>query len=516
MIENKFLTGTTFGRTTDADYIPSLIPAYMNNPLEEALPGFFTPKDVLLHLSNYPIITDEMKDYPSEVRQEIVYNFNQFYKPDNRHVDLFNALSRAIRSGYASRNPARTDYFKDVKERASSQYDVSKDSVKNKIDNKLPGFTFIGWSGIGKTSSVKKILQMFPQVIRHSSYKGKDFVFTQIVWMIIECPAGGGLTGFLINFFYALDQILHTDNCGRYTQKGRASVDVMMQEIKHLVGVFAIGAIVIDEIHRLIKSHGIEKGRLLEFFAELANIMGVPIIPIGKPSAKELFGGDLQTARRYTGQGDIEWNRFQEDYVWDNFIESLWCQQILKKPSELTSEIKQKIYFLTQGIVDFVIKLFVLSQIRAIQTKQEAITIDILLSVSLDSFNNAKRILTALRMNEADYLNKIDDIPEINYPNFLSNAIPTSTPILNNGTTSVEYQPTLLNSQEGETHKDIFQNKSKSKNIEGKPKNGKKTAKYSENDLRLIPKNADEHNVTVYTELSNSGNIRSADEIWKK
>jgi len=40
------------------------------------------------------------------------------------------------------------------------------------------GFTIIGVSGMGKSVSINRVLSMYPQVIVHSRYKGRDSVLS--------------------------------------------------------------------------------------------------------------------------------------------------------------------------------------------------------------------------------------------------------------------------------------------------------------------------------------------------
>ena len=507
------LPSAFIGRKVMAKYVDSLVPEYKGNPLIEALPRFYAPQEILGFLTYYPHITNEMIASPDPIRRQIIYNFNQFFKPNNHHVELYDSLFMAINSSYITRNPLDFEYFKQLKEVENSQFDLTKDNSRlYKLVSKLPGFTFFGMSGLGKTISVQKLIILLPQVIYHSSYKEKEFVFTQIVWMYIETPSDGGVKGFLLSFFQVIDQILDTNDYGYYTKNGRASVDEMVPHMVTLAGIYGIGAIILDEVHRLNNAKGDELRRMIETFALLANQMKVVIIPVGKTTAKKIFGENLQIVRRFTGVGDIEWTRMTEEIEWDRFIEALWRLQLLKRPSDLTPELKRLFFTLSQGIPDFAVKLFLLSQNLAITTSMETITEDVVFSIYENKLNNARPLLDAIRNNDKAILDEIDDIPPIDIRFEVAKNI-KMLPV----DPSENEEPVIKPEQNGqgaELQKIESHNSPQAQD----PMNSNRSVKiksYSEGDLRLIPTQAKNNHATIHDTLMQNGMIRTADEYWR-
>src|SRR5207302_7238333 len=108
------------------------------------------------------------------------------------------------------------------------------------------------------------------------------------------------------------------------------------------------------------------------------NTIGVPVVLVGTPAASDILGGEFSRARRASGQGDMVWNRMNNDVEWRYFLESLWHYQYIQIPSELTDELAQTLYFESQGIADIAIKLYFLAQMSAIIRKEEGITRELL------------------------------------------------------------------------------------------------------------------------------------------
>ena len=62
-----------------------------------------------------------------------------------------------------------------------------------------------------------------------------------------------------------------------------------------------LGCLIIDEVQHLsvAKSGGATK--MLNFFTELSNTMGIPVILLGTPQSLDVLGSEFRCARRATG-----------------------------------------------------------------------------------------------------------------------------------------------------------------------------------------------------------------------
>jgi len=180
----------------------------------------------------------------------------------------------------------------------------------------------------------------------------------------------------------------------------------MLANMAHLASLHAIGIIVIDDIQNLnkAKTGGVEK--MLNYLDTMANDICVPVIMVGTPYASHMFQTRLSSGRRTIAFGNIPWDRMERDKMWKNFLKTLWKYQWLSSPSELTEELEQSMYHLTQGIMDVVVKLFCLAQHRAIITKSPRITAKLLETVFKEEFQPVHPMINALRSG------RIEDIAE--------------------------------------------------------------------------------------------------------
>ncbi|MEN1557545.1 hypothetical protein AAIH45_33655, partial [Pseudomonas aeruginosa] len=96
-------------------------------------------------------------------------------------------------------------------------------------------------------------------------------------------------------------------------------------------------------------------------------------------------------------------------------MKRLWKYQWLRNAAPLDDELEATMYDLTQGVMDIIIKLFALAQIRAIVTGVECIKPLLLRRVFEDEFKPVHPMLAALRSGRPELIAKYDDLlmPEI-------------------------------------------------------------------------------------------------------
>lgn len=392
------------GNQEEATYIDPIIPSYRENPLIEALPPIWTQDEVAESLICYPEYSEEQRKLPSHIRLHLVRSTLQLFIPLPIHFDLEQRFSSMIRLGYQARNPSLIGFWKDARTKADAL------STHQKLPRSTAsGFTIIGISGIGKTTSIEAILNLYPQVIFHSYYNGASFSFVQIVWLKLDCPFDGSIKGLCLNFFQAVDDILDTSYYRNYA-KGRKTVDELLPLMALVASNHGIGVLVIDEIQHLSHAKSGGPRKMLNFFVQLINTIGLPVVLVGTFKALPILNGEFRQTRRGSGQGDLIWDRMKSDESWQYFVEGLWSYQYTAKPCRLTKTMCSALYDVTQGITDFAIKVYMLSQIRAISNSEEVVTEDCFYQTAKESLRMALPILEALKNRDVALLASVEDV----------------------------------------------------------------------------------------------------------
>jgi hypothetical protein len=395
-----------------ATYRTQNIPDYQGHPYIEALPPILTERMAGNLLGLFPRYDKEYRLAPNEERFHLIQSGLKFFTPLPHHLDLERRISCLIRSGYVNRNPLKPSYWESVEAAWAAMQDGIFPHTQSW--STAAGMTIIGMSGVGKTTTIERILNTYPQIIEHSNYKDQLFTQIQIVWLKLECPYDGEPKSVCINFFQMLDKVLGTDYEEEFGKDSRTA-KVMLPDMGNLAEELGLGILVIDEIQRLSHSRSGGAGRLLEFIGQLINTIGVPVLKIGTFKAQRVLTQEVRQIRRGTGQGDMLWYPMKENAIWKHFNESLWKYQYTREVCSLTDELSSVLYSETQGIPDFAVKVYMLSQIRAITSKNEIINADIIESVARDSLQTAAPFLKALREKDIKTLEKYEDVPRIDF-----------------------------------------------------------------------------------------------------
>lgn len=397
----------------DAIYSDQVVQDYESNPLIEALPPIFTEDEVIEQISVFPPFDEQERTLNPSYRFHCIQRLFQYFQPFEKHLDLEQRISRAIRQGYLHRNPMKKEEVMRIHE----SYKAIKAGkfIKNyqtEAKRTAAGFTIIGLSGIGKSTAIERVLSFYPQLIKHQEYQGKPFQFTQICWLKLDCPFDGSLKGLCMGFFTELDRLLGSNYLNKFGAQ-KNTTDLMMQRMAHLASRHGIGLLIIDEIQHLSLNKSGGSDKMLNFFVTLVNTIGIPVLMVGTNKAVSVLQSEFRQARRGSGQGDMVWSQMPQDASWDLFVDGMWEYQWTADYTPLTCELSELLYEESQGILDIAVKLFMLSQVRAIAIGEEKITKQIIKQVASDSLRLVKPMLDALKSGIPSEIAKYEDIRPI-------------------------------------------------------------------------------------------------------
>lgn len=404
----------------EAVYKEQGLAEYTENPLISALPTIMTPLEAAKVLEKRPTFLPEEVNLPCHIRIHAINRLTRdFFVPQTNHIIIEQKISKLIRCSYLNRNPKSATFKRKLNSvRSLIQNEVLTTYIHDDVDSPASSMTIAGISGAGKSTTINLLLNTYPRVIFHPKYH-----MIQVPWLKVDCPYDGSLSDFCTSFFTALDRRLNLNYRDQYNS-GRKTIAKMISDVANLCLIHAIGLIVIDEFqHMSLAKSGGEK-KMINFLVTLVNVVEVSIVLVGTPKALRLFSSEFRQARRSSGDGSVLWDRLQKDESWEDFLDELWPYQWLSNKAERNEQLTNKLYDLTQGIPDIVVKLFCLAQARTLllanTPEDESLSPELFNQVFEDEFSIVKPMLDALRTGNRK---KIEECNDLTFPNFESSMI---------------------------------------------------------------------------------------------
>lgn len=355
--------------TVKAIYTEPVQRLYQGNPVIEALPEQLPLIELIDALTYFPPYNEAERLYESYDRQASPAQIHTCFIPRSIHIEMTRKFHSALCLGYASRNPMTASFVSDLTE--ISNCVRAKDSMfeQAKLSNAISaGYSVFGSSGTGKSSTMNRIEDLYPQIIEHESYKGRSFHYKQITRIKLDCPPDGHLKGLLVNFFAEFDRLTGDDTLMKFAKNGKSSIDQLIPQMALIARRHSLGVLIIDEIQNLLKTKVGAKEEMLKCFKSLVNVIGVPIIYVGTPESVAVLSDGLMNARRSTGMGAVFVNVFDRNSdEWQMFIRKIWDFQWTRNLTPITPEMINLMYDLSAGIANVAANIYIAVQEAAIK-----------------------------------------------------------------------------------------------------------------------------------------------------
>lgn len=406
---------------TGAQYTEQRIPQYRGNPLIEALPPSLDDEGLIEKLWSMPEFSPEQRNWTVSERMQMVAQLSSFMVPLPRHVHLAHSLDTLMRQGYVGRIPrsaASHRVFGKLHEqlREKTTFDTNS-NITAQLSTSL-----IGLSGMGKTTTVKRLLSRIPEVIHHP-----DYGIYQIPYLHIETPYdGASVKGLAHSIFRKVDKLLpEAGYTEQYSRNRSTGAETLMNHAARILHMHCVGLLIVDEIQNLEHSPK-NRQALMSLLVSASNELGVPILFIGTNKARHILSLNFRQARRSIGQGFAYWDRLEKGMPknpgeWEDFVSILWRFQWVKNPAAESPFLTDLLYQHSQGIVDIAIKLFAASQVRAMFDGSETITGQLISDVAKRELGMVQPMIDALRRNDINALQACDDIAPLNLEHLLKN-----------------------------------------------------------------------------------------------
>lgn len=397
--------------------VTAIYDSSISNPLVAAMPPSHSVREFINSLEYSPPFPENINSLTYIQRREAIEDIHSFFFPMGYMYRIYLDLRAAIISTYESSNAfTSTIGVNCIYAGLSPSYE------KQPINQAI-----LGYPGVGKTSTIKKCLALYPQIIEHTSYNN---YFRQILYLHVQCPSDCSIKGMAANILSAIYNALGSQIDPSVNQSNKTSADVLIHKVKALCITHHIGLIVVDEIQNVISvaKSGNQTRRLIKFLVELTNDTNTAMCFVGTLSAETILSQEEHLHRRTRGLrlAPMTFN----SATYQSYIKAIWKYQYTPKTAPLTDELAKDLYSYTSGIPAYINMVFRVAQIEALGAGAQCIS-----SSFLKEAMNSLRIIPS---NIQEYGKSISDF-----------SFPTTDEMDNSDTLSEITQSPLKASRKG-------------------------------------------------------------------
>ena len=262
-------------------------------------------------------------------------------------------------------------------------------------------FALLGYSGVGKSTSLNQLLMDYPQLIIHK-IPGTEDRIPQIVYLVVNCLPNSNFNELYISIGKAIDRAL--GNIQPYYEvaiRKTVGLSSKMNKVIELIETFNIGIILFDEIQLIDFKH--TKENSFEGLMTIVNATKVAIAVIGTEDAYSKMFINLRNARRVGTLIDAS-NYTENDSYFKNIVSFMMNYQWFDIWIDCDDEIIDALKECSYGIIDQLISLYVMMHIDYFEKKgkKPKVNGDYVRMISRKYFPYMKQLNKLLRDPMAD------------------------------------------------------------------------------------------------------------------
>ena len=208
-------------------------------------------------------------------------------------------------------------------------------------------FTIIGASGIGKSSSITRAVQL---LTTEEIIETKQPYSKIIPCVIVQTPFDSSVKGLLLEILRVVDEKLGSKYYSN-ALRTKSTIDMLIGAVSS-VALNHIGLLVVDEIQHVVNhKHG---KTLICCLTQLINNSGISIAMVGTPESAAFFTQAMQLARRVLG---LQYNAISYGEEFYTLCASLFRYQYVKNATPLDDAIVRWLYEHSNGNISTVVSL---------------------------------------------------------------------------------------------------------------------------------------------------------------
>ncbi|PWL42371.1 MAG: hypothetical protein DBY45_09020 [Clostridiales bacterium] len=322
------------------------IPAYPDNPFISALPQRLTAAKLMEKIQSRIPPWDRSVQMPSVKRLSHCNKIYEAFYPLHFAPTIYNLLYNDMIGSYAEKNSVKA-----IRQMTAIQNAIGRNQrpCTTTFSTQSMSCSILGISGIGKSSTIARILNLFPQVIEHTEFEGSPFFCKQINYLNVQCPSDCSVKAMCTDILLQIDRILGTEYAVKAVRRQSVTLDALVAQLSQLCITHNIGVIIIDEIQNVLSAStkGGNHGRLVRFLVQLMNDTGICAVLVGTTEVGAFFDSEPHLARRTRGLriGALEYGE-----PFHHLLAGLWQMQYTKIYQPLTDRMEGLLFEISGGL----------------------------------------------------------------------------------------------------------------------------------------------------------------------
>ena len=341
-------------KIVDANYVDTYL--FRRNPYIEALPLPKTGRDEIVRTySSLPAMPsyEEFIKMPPQIKTMLIDNLDKIRFALPFYKDLEAKFYRTLTDAYSM----RVEYeMHDTVELNGVSYEAETGLKANHEGESVNGFSVLGVAGTGKSTAMNRILDHFPQVIRHH-LDGRTVI--QLVYLYITCENNSNFSALYQQIGAKIDEALNNGN--HFYENAIAKERTLGQKslkVRSFIKKLNIGCLIFDEIQNIDLTSTSENS--IEALLTINNDAHVGIGVMGTEEAFNKIFSRERIARRlsdYVGAG-----RYCENMDACASIVRALFDSVSFFPEKIVpgKDIIKVFWDETNGIIAYILKLFIL------------------------------------------------------------------------------------------------------------------------------------------------------------
>jgi len=312
-----------------------------NMSLVKKLPPMLSGRELEQALAIFPEYDPEIVNQSEAVRLIALSDLYRVFVPGQMSKEIYSKLYLAL---------LRSLQKKEDKLAVKQRIENHKATIQQNYWGVLGGadsFSIIGCSGIGKTSSISRAVQLISQepVIE------MDKPYCKILpCVVVTTPFDSSVKNLLLEILRQIDEQLGSNYYSK-TVNVRTTTDQLIGVVSQ-VALNHIGILVIDELqHILYHKNG---QSIVGCLTQLINNSGISICMVACPEVTEYLSKVMQLARRALG---LQYDSLEYGEEFERLCKTLFQYQYVRNRTEIDDAIIHWLYEHSNGNVSTVVSL---------------------------------------------------------------------------------------------------------------------------------------------------------------